>query len=139
MNNLINQSLISPLLQAALVGVNHLQIEDLEVILDALAPFSSRPEEIGITMSTVRRIQKREAEALLILQTLLQKNPRSSRVKSLLASLMYRLGHREWKKMVDEVLQDGQDRHAVQLANFVLQEAAGQIDSEHKNKNAINA
>ncbi|MCA6470842.1 MAG: hypothetical protein IM591_10630, partial [Chitinophagaceae bacterium] len=74
MSLLIEKQIIMPLLQAVMLGADHLQLDEAETIVESLLPFGNQYEEIDIALSTIRKNQKKEDESILILRNLVARN-----------------------------------------------------------------
>jgi hypothetical protein len=123
----LEKQIVMPLLQVALVGCDHLEQEQAQVILDSLRPFSEQFDEIDLATSTIMRNQKKDADSIRILKELIARNPNNWCAKSLLASLYFRMGNKDWRELTDEVLQKSSDSNALYLARLVLKEARGEM------------
>jgi len=127
MSILLEKQMVMPLLQAALVGSDHLQSDEVEAIVESLFPFSDQYDEINIALSTIRKNQNKEDESVLILKNLIAKNEQNFCAKALLAASYFRLGNKQWKGLVNEVLMKSQDANAQYLARAVLRESQGEV------------
>jgi hypothetical protein len=121
----IERQIVMPLLQAALLGSDHLQFEDVETIIEALTPFCEQYDEISFAMSDVRTSQHLEGESVQILTNLVQRNENNWCAKAMLACLYFRMGNRQWKALTNEILKSTQDVRAHALVKAVLSEAKG--------------
>jgi hypothetical protein len=127
MSLLIEKQIIMPLLQAVMLGADHLQLDEVETIVESLLPFGNQYEEIDIALSTIRKNQKKEDESILILRNLVARNEQNWCGKALLAASLFRLGNKQWKILVNEILLKSQDADAQYLAKIVLRESRGEF------------
>jgi hypothetical protein len=123
----LDKQIVMPLLQAALVGCDHLEQDAVQAITDSLRPFADQYDEIDLAMATILQNQKRDSESTKVLQALVARRPHHWCAKSLLASRYFRAGKKEWRALVNEVLQHSRDAGALHLAKLVLQEAKGEV------------
>jgi hypothetical protein len=78
-------------------------------------------------LSTIRKNQKKEDESILILRNLVARNEQNWCGKALLAASLFRLGNKQWKILVNEILLKSQDADAQYLAKIVLRESRGEF------------
>ena len=121
----IEKQIVMPLLQAALLGSDHLQFEDVETIFEALTPFCEQYDEISFAMSDVRASQHLEGESVQIMTRLVQRKENNWCAKGILASLYFRMGNRQWKALTNEILKSTKDVRAHALVKAILSEAKG--------------
>lgn len=126
----LEKQIVMPLLQVALVGCDHLELDEVQAITDSLRPFADQYDEIDLAMATILQNQKQESESMKVLQVLVARHPHNWCAKSLLASRYFRAGKKEWRALVQEVLQHSQDASALHLAKLVLKEAKGEVESK---------
>jgi hypothetical protein len=123
----LDKQVVMPLLQVALVGSDHLEFEGVQLIIEALHPFSSQYDEIDLAISNILHNQKKESESIKVLKGLVARNPNNWCAKSLLASRYFRVGNKEWRALTSDVLQHSQDASALYLAKLVVKEARGEV------------
>jgi predicted Zn-dependent protease len=92
-----------------------------EHIFAALQSAKPNTPEIRICRAMVCACQDRFSDATVLLNEVLAAVPHHIGAKSLLGFVKFSMGERGWQKLLEEVVADGTDAAAVELASQVLQ------------------
>lgn len=88
------------------------------------ALYRAKPKEpnIRICQAMVLACQERFKECIALLYTVLEDVPGSLNAKSLLGVVKFYIDDDGWRVLLEEVVADGSDAHAVQMARSILDE-----------------
>lgn len=109
------------LLEAAMIGIQVQELLLCNHITQSLIDVRPDLPDAHVVWALSEQFSGREAHAVRILEEAHQRFPESQRVRAILGGCMKVSDRPGWRAILDAVIDDGRDRHAVALACSLLQ------------------
>jgi predicted Zn-dependent protease len=93
-----------------------------EAIFNALRAAKPKEVNVAICLAMVFASQENYTESIAVLNQALREEPENACGKSLLGYVLFAAGESGWETLLNEVINDGTDRAAVNMAQQVLNE-----------------
>lgn len=120
----IDIDIVKSLVQVGLLAAWERMFPEAETILNGLNGYELDLPHIGYTYALMYHARGESATAIDLLRNdVLRKHPQDHMAKSLLGFLLQQTGQNGWRELCEEVLKQGGDSAAADLAKNVLQSA----------------
>jgi predicted Zn-dependent protease len=116
----VNLKIARQLLQIGVMSARLGRFDDAEKMIRAVRAFRPDLPHPRTALATMYLFQQRFDEAASVLTAVLQEFPQHQLGRAFLALVKRELGRPGWRNLAEEVIADGRDEAAVELASYTL-------------------